>query len=99
MPPPEKTAKGFLLSLSKISPPVPSKILLRPRLLELIKKNEDKKLILIIGQAAQGKSTNAAAWYSTSTQRSSCWINLAPEDSDPVTVALCLEIKEQQQQS
>ena len=87
MPPPEKTAKGFMPSLSKISPPASSKILPRPRLLDLFKKNKDKKLILIIGQAAQGKST-LAAWYFRESKRPSIWINLGPEDSDPVTVAL-----------
>ncbi len=86
MPSPEKAAKGFPLSFSKISPPAPSKIILRPRLLELFEKNEDKKLILITGQAAQGKSTLAALYF-RETKRPSIWINLGPEDSDPVRVA------------
>ena len=71
-------------SFTKISQPALPKILIRPRLQALFEQNEDKKLILIIGQAAQGKSTMAATWYSHNPQRPSVWINLGPEDSDPV---------------
>ena len=50
------------VSLSKITPPQLTNTLPRPRLLNLLKKNSDKKLILILGQAAQGKSTLAASF-------------------------------------
>jgi LuxR family transcriptional regulator, maltose regulon positive regulatory protein len=73
-------------SFSKISPPSLPKILLRPRLQAIFEQNKDKKLILIIGQAAQGKSTVAATWYFLNAQRPSIWINLGPEDSDPASL-------------
>lgn len=50
------------LSVSKITPPRLPKILYRSRLLKLIEQNRDKKLLLILGQAAQGKSTLAASY-------------------------------------
>jgi len=51
----------FSANISKITPPHLPQILIRPRLLNFIEKNKDKKLILILGQAAQGKSTLAAS--------------------------------------
>jgi len=36
-------------------------ILYRPRLIKALEKNKDKRLILILGQAAQGKSTLATS--------------------------------------
>jgi LuxR family maltose regulon positive regulatory protein len=71
--------------ISKIIPPQPPQILLRPRLLKSLQKQQDKKLILILGQAAQGKSTLAASYVSTSPTPSA-WINLAPEDTDAVSI-------------
>ncbi len=76
-------AKSLLPSLSKITPPNLHKILTRPRLQEIFEKNEDKKLVLIIGQAAQGKSTVAASYFQNSSQPSA-WVNLSREDSDPI---------------
>ena len=84
MPSLEKGVNSLLPGLTKTCPPALSKILPRPRLQEIFEKNIDKKLILIIGQPAQGKSTAAAAWYSQRNGRSSIWINLDHEDSDPV---------------
>lgn len=75
-----------VLSRSRISPPSGPKILSRPRLLDLFNQNEEKKLFLIIAQAAQGKSTVAAAWYARDNGRPSAWINLEAEDSDPVNL-------------
>ena len=43
------------LSVSKITPPRLPKILHRQRLLKLIEQNNDKKLLLILGQAAYKK--------------------------------------------
>jgi LuxR family maltose regulon positive regulatory protein len=57
----------------------------RPRLMNLLKKNTDKKLILILGQAAQGKSTLAAAFLEQ-VPTPSAWVNLGPEESDPVNL-------------
>ena len=73
------------VSPAKISPPALPRVFPRPRLQTLLEQNEDKKLVLIIGQAAQGKTT-AAAWYFQNTLRPSVWINLDPGDSDPVNL-------------
>jgi len=99
MPPPNKAADFPPVSPSKLSPPALPKILARSRLQTLFEQNEDKKLVLIIGQAAQGKTT-AAAWYFQNSQRPSVWINLGPEDSDPVNLfhllvsAVAAQVKE-----
>jgi ATP/maltotriose-dependent transcriptional regulator MalT len=71
--------------ISKIIPPQIPQILLRPRLVKSLQQQQDKKLILILGQAAQGKSTLAASYVSTSPVPSA-WINLGPEDTDAVTL-------------
>lgn len=70
----------------KTCPPDLSKILPRPRLEKIFEKNNDKRLILIIGQAAQGKSTAAAAWHLQRSNHSSVWINIDREDSSPVNL-------------
>ena len=57
----------------------------RPRLLNLLKKNRDKKLILILGQAAQGKSTLAASFLEQAGI-TAAWVNLGPEESDPANL-------------
>ena len=82
MPPSKKIAAGGRVSPHKITPPNLAKIVHRPRILEFFEQNIDKKLILIIGQAAQGKTT-AAASYFLNSKGLSTWINLGPEDSDP----------------
>jgi len=73
------------ISISKISPPHLPPILYRSRLHDLLKKNEDKKLILILGQAAQGKTTLVASHVKTS-KIPSAWLNLDQSDSDPVNL-------------
>src|SRR4030042_4313641 len=73
------------INLSKISPPYLPPILYRSRLLDLLKKNEDKKLILILGQAAQGKTTLVASYVKTS-KIPSAWLNLDQSDSDPINL-------------
>lgn len=71
------------VSASKITPPYFPHVLDRPRLIDRLMQNRDKKLTLILGQAAQGKSTLAVS-YVKAAQVPSAWINLGPEDSDPV---------------
>jgi LuxR family maltose regulon positive regulatory protein len=71
------------VSISKITPPSVPHILARPRLIERLIQNQDKRLILLLGQAAQGKSTLALS-YVKASKVPSAWINLGPEDSDPV---------------
>ena len=70
------------VNISKISPQVLHEVLYRTRLLNLLEKNRDKKLILILGQAAQGKSTLAAS-YAGTLKTPFVWLNLQKEDSDP----------------
>src|SRR5512136_1129436 len=71
------------VNISKITPPVLPQVLNRPRLLNLLDENKSKKVILILGQAAQGKTTLAASWVQTS-QTPFAWINLDDNDSDAV---------------
>jgi LuxR family maltose regulon positive regulatory protein len=53
--------------------------------LNLLEKNKDRRIILILGQAAQGKSTLAASYVETSKIHTA-WMNLDKEDSDPVNL-------------
>jgi LuxR family maltose regulon positive regulatory protein len=71
--------------ISRISPPSLPQILSRTRLLSLLEKNKDKKLILILGQAAQGKTTLVASYVKTS-KMPSAWMNLDKEDCNPLTL-------------
>ena len=71
------------VNISKISPPRLPQALFRPRLLNLLEKNRDKKLILILGQAVQGKTTLVASWLRASNIPSA-WVNLDKGDSDAV---------------
>jgi len=71
------------LNIAKITPPRLIQVLDRPRLIQRLEQNQDKKLILILGQAAQGKSTLAAS-YAQRTKIPSAWINLSPDEADPV---------------
>jgi ATP/maltotriose-dependent transcriptional regulator MalT len=73
------------VNISKVTPPSLPPILHRSRLLDLLEKNKDKKLILILGQAAQGKTTLAASYVKTS-KSPSAWVTLGEEDSDPYTL-------------
>ena len=73
------------VNISKITPPYLPEILPRPRLLDLLEKNKDKKLILILGQAAQGKTTLAASYVKTS-KIPTAWLNLDQSDSDPINL-------------
>lgn len=75
----------FSISTSKITPPHLPNVLYRSRLLNLLEKNQEKKLILILGQAAQGKSTLAAS-YTKGSKIPSAWINLDREDSNAVNL-------------
>ncbi len=73
------------MDISKITPPLLPQVLNRLRLLNLLEKNRVRRLILILGQAAQGKSTLTASFAKTSTIPTA-WMNLAKQDSDPVNL-------------
>lgn len=75
----------FSQSSHKILPPQLPEVLERPRLLDAIRKATGKKLILIVGQAAQGKSTLAAAYVKHSAM-ATAWVNLGPEDAEAASL-------------
>ena len=74
---------------SRITPPWLPKIVERPRLIERLKANHDKRLILILGQAAQGKSVLAAS-FARASNKASAWVNVHEDDSDPVSFLLSI---------
>ena len=73
------------VNISKITPPYLPKILYRPRLVNLIEGNKDKKLILILGQAAQGKTTLAAS-YGKASDMPFAWVSLDKGESDSASL-------------
>jgi len=73
------------INISKITLPSLQNALLRPRLIQLLEKNQHSPLILILAQAAQGKSTLAAS-YAAASNLPSAWVNLEREDGDPVNL-------------
>ncbi len=70
---------------SKNLPPATSGIIHRSRLVRRLQENEDHRLIVILGQAAQGKSTLAAS-FAQASSLNSVWINLGPEDDNAVNL-------------
>ena len=68
---------------SRITPPFLSRIVHRPRLLHRLQESENHPVILVLGQAAQGKSTLAASFAQSSPVRNA-WLSVYPEDHDPV---------------
>ncbi|NWG04164.1 MAG: tetratricopeptide repeat protein [Syntrophaceae bacterium] len=73
------------VNILKISPPDLPTLLHRPRLHNLLEKNKNKKLILILGQAAQGKTTLVASYVKTS-KVPTAWINLDKTCLDPINL-------------
>ncbi|MFO8083012.1 MAG: hypothetical protein R6U27_01680 [Desulfobacterales bacterium] len=74
-----------IINHSKTTPPKLFKVLHRERLIETIEGYRDRKAILVLGQAAQGKSTFVAS-YCQKCKRNSAWINLTEEESDPLNL-------------
>lgn len=72
-------------STSKIASLQLHKTVRRPRLLDLLQQNSDRKLTLILGQAAQGKSTLAAS-YAMELEIPTAWASLGVEDSDSINL-------------
>ncbi len=77
------------MNLTKILPPRPVNILERERLINRLRSWEDKKLVIIHGQAGQGKSTLAAGYIGTLTTPS-VWYNMDLEDDNPAVFLSCL---------
>ena len=73
----------------KYCPPKLSWQLRRSRLESILQENRDKKLMLIIGQAAQGKSTLVSSYVSNSSEPVA-WVNIDPSDADPINLFLSL---------
>ncbi len=69
----------------KFKPPRLPNVLCRRRLFKQLESHKEKKVILILGQAAQGKSTLAAS-YLHQLKLPVSWVNLEPEDCDPVNL-------------
>ncbi len=70
---------------SKTTPPKLPNVLQRDRLIKTLGRYRDRKIILILGQAAQGKSTLAAT-YARTCETGTAWVNLTEEESDPVNL-------------
>ena len=68
------------IGISRIIPPQLPNVLPRLRLLNLLDENRNKKLILTLEQATQGKTTLAASWLQISKYPFAC-VNL--DDGDP----------------
>ena len=77
------------MNLTKILPPRPVNMLERERLINRLRAWEDKKLVIIHGQAGQGKSTLAAGYVGTLTSPS-VWYNIDLEDDNPSVFLSCL---------
>jgi ATP/maltotriose-dependent transcriptional regulator MalT/DNA-binding SARP family transcriptional activator len=70
------------MDIAKTLPPKPTVILDRERLINRLRSWEDKKLVLIHGQAGQGKSTLAAG-YLRMVDGPALWYNMDQEDDNP----------------
>ena len=69
-----------LASVSKYRQPMLPRVLQRERLFKRLRDNLDKNLWLIIGQAAQGKTTLISAWAALSPAPTA-WLKVEPEDA------------------
>ena len=74
---------GASLNLAKLTPPSSSRALERDRLLGKLQEWDEKKLIIVHGQAGQGKSTLVAT-YLRSLSLPAAWYTLDQTDADPV---------------
>lgn len=70
---------------ARVTSPRLPKALPRPHLIKRLCDNDDKRVLVVIGQAAQGKTTLACLYAEAAGSRTS-WINLHPEDSDAVNL-------------
>ncbi len=77
------------MNLSKMLPPKPAFVLERERLTNRLRSWEDRKVVVIHGQAGQGKSTLASS-YIRSLGFPTAWYNIDPEDDNPAVFLSCL---------
>ncbi|MGD8701553.1 MAG: NACHT domain-containing protein, partial [Desulfosarcina sp.] len=76
-------------TIAKSTVPDLTRAISRPRLLQRVSAVDSARVILITGQAAQGKSTLAAEIV-RQTGPAVAWMHLDPPDSDPVNFFLLL---------
>ena len=70
-------------TLSRTTLPVHTRAIARPRLIQRVTDAGACRVVLITGQAAQGKSTLAAE-LARQPGLTGAWMHLDPSDSDPV---------------
>lgn len=81
-----------LLTTKFFLPPIPSPLVLRPRLLSLLGPVAQRALTLISAPAGSGKTTLAAEWRQSETgqQAAFSWLALDADDRDPARFAAYL---------
>jgi len=72
-----------ILTTKLFIPPLRSKLVFRPRLIERINRIEKRKLVLISAPAGFGKTTLVCEWISSSG-KPIAWLSLDEGDSDPL---------------
>src|SRR3954447_426818 len=72
----------LILTTKLYIPPPPSKVVLRPRLIEQLNAGLQRKLTLISAPAGFGKTTLVSAW-DAGCDRPVAWLSLDAGDSDP----------------
>ncbi|MFH1984223.1 MAG: BTAD domain-containing putative transcriptional regulator [Pseudomonadota bacterium] len=77
------------LNLTKITPPVTPHVLRRQLLNARLDAAPQKRVVLVLGQAAQGKSTLVAD-YLSQKDTPAAWLHLDSTDADPVNFFLLL---------
>jgi LuxR family maltose regulon positive regulatory protein len=71
-----------LLSTKLYVPPMPTEMLRRPRLVEILTTGLDRRLTLVSAPVGFGKTTLLSEWIASTTLPTS-WINLDEADNDP----------------
>ncbi len=74
---------------SKAIPPRPPRQFYRRRLLETLDNSRNARVILLVGQAGQGKSTLAVC-YAQSHGKLKAWLNMDRSDEDPIGFMVAL---------
>ena len=72
-----------ILTTKLFVPFVPSRAVLRSRLIKKLNQSEDKALTLVSAPAGFGKTTLVASWLSTQA-KPAAWVSLDEYDNDPV---------------
>ena len=79
----EKSRTEWLLIRSKLEqPPLPDRLVARPRLVERLEEGSDGRVTLIASPAGYGKTTLALQWLATHAG-GTAWISLSRRESEP----------------